>query len=364
MDPNFNPNATGGNIPGVDTIVVTSTDVYVGGDFFTIGGQPRLDLARLNPITGLVDGGRQSFDPDPLNGIAPSRVRTLQVSGDDVYVGGDFTTIGEAQGQIARLTKTGALTDFNPRIRDQPGAVLALAASNSTLYAGGLFFEMGGRPRLEYAQFTEALTPVSFDATDDANPASAVQPLADVQDRALFAVQWAGEDEGAGVRDFSVFSSEDGGPFTAWQTNTPATSAMFFGEDGRTYEFYSIARDLTGNVEVKRPLAEAATTVVVRADDGDGDGVPDGEDRCPNFDLSPTVIIDALDTGVANVLAGPAGCTLMDRILQAGSGARNRRVFVRRVDSLSRTWLPDALIDEQQAGAIRTAAAQMTLLPP
>ena len=266
LDPTFNPNATGGNIPGVDTILVTSSDVYVGGDFSTIGGQPRLDLAKLNPITGQVDGGRQSFDPDPLNGINPSRVRTLQVSGDEVYVGGDFTSIGgqarskiakisgttgdadvqfnanvsggssvgpgiseivlarstlfvggdfssiggaarnnvatlnpktgaevtgfnpnvtggvrpqvlaiavtdeevyiggsftqvggQPQGQIARLTKTGALTSFDPKIRDQPGAVLALATSNSTLYAGGLFFEMNRRPRLEYAQFPDTV---------------------------------------------------------------------------------------------------------------------------------------------------------------------------------------------------------------
>jgi hypothetical protein len=264
LDPNFNPNATGGNIPGVDTIVVTSSDVYVGGDFSAIGGQPRIDLAKLNPITGLVDGGRQSFAPDPLNGVNPSRVRTLQVSGDAVYVGGDFTSIGgksrnkiakisgttgdadvqfdahvsggsnvgpgifdivlarstlfvagdfssiggaarnnvatlnpptgaevtgfnpnvtggqrpqvfkvavtddevyiggsfthvsgTPQGYIARLTKTGALTPFNPKIRDFPGEVLALATSNTTLYAGGLFFEMDRRLRLKYAQFTQ-----------------------------------------------------------------------------------------------------------------------------------------------------------------------------------------------------------------
>lgn len=67
---------------------------------------------------------------------------------------------------------------------------------------------------------------------------------------------------------------------------------------------------------------------------------------------------------MANVLAGPAGCTLMDRIIQAGDGARNRRVFVRRVDLLIRTWLQDALIDEQQADVIRAAAAQTTLLQP
>jgi hypothetical protein len=264
LDPTFNPNATGGNIPGVDTIVVTDSDVYAGGDFSSIGGQPRIDLAKLNPITGLVDGGRQSFDPDPLNGINPSRVRTLQVSGDSVYVGGDFTTIGgqsrnklakisgttgdvdvqfdahvsggsnvgpgifdivlarstlfvagdfssiggaarnnvatlnpptgaevtgfnpnatggqrpqvykiavteeevyiggsftqiggTPQGYIARLSKTGALTPFNPKIRDFPGEVLAVATSNSTLYAGGLFFEIDRRTRLKYAQFRQ-----------------------------------------------------------------------------------------------------------------------------------------------------------------------------------------------------------------
>ncbi len=261
LDQNFNPNATGGHIPGVDTIVITSSDVYVGGDFSAIGGQPRIDLAKINPMTGLVDGGRQSFDPDPLDGVNPSRVRTLQVSGDSVYVGGDFTTIGghprnklakvsgttgdvdvqfdahvsggsnvgpyifdivlarstlfvvgdfpsiggaarnnvatlnpptgaevtgfnpnvtggqrpeifrivvtdeevyiggsfthvggTPQGYIARLTKTGALTSFNPKIRDFPGEVLALATSNTTLYAGGLFFEMDRRLRLMYAQ--------------------------------------------------------------------------------------------------------------------------------------------------------------------------------------------------------------------
>ena len=34
----------------------------------------------------------------------------------------------------------------------------------------------------------------------------------------------------------------------------------------------------------------------------------------------------------------------MDRISQAGAGARNHRVFVRRVDWLARTWLRDELI--------------------
>jgi len=242
--------------------------------------------------------------------------------------------------------------------------VLALAASSSTLYAGGIFVEIDRRPRLKYAQFPDIPAQVGFNTIDIATPMSEMQPLQGVEDRAFFAVEWAGEDEHTGVRDYSVFASEDGGPFTPWLTNTAATGAMFLGEDGRTYEFYSTARDLAGNVEAKEPIAETTTTVLARADDGDGDGVPDGEDRCPGSDLSATVVVDGSDTNVANVLAAPAGCTLMDRILKAEAKSLNRRQFARRVAKLAQTWLESELIDEAQAGAIQTTAAQTTLLAP
>jgi hypothetical protein len=242
--------------------------------------------------------------------------------------------------------------------------VFAIAASNGSLYVGGAFEETRGRPRLRYAQFEPYPTQVSSSRTDTASPTSAVEPLEGVQERAFFAVEWAGEDDEAGVRDYSVLVSEDGEPFTPWLTSTRATRAMFEGKDGSTYEFYSTARDLAGNVEGKEPEAEATTTVLLRPDDADGDGVPDAEDRCLDLDLSATVLVDGFDTGIANVLAQPSGCTLADRISEAGSGALNLRQFVRRVDRLTRTWLRHALIQEAQADAIRAAAARATFLAP
>jgi hypothetical protein len=47
-EPNSNPNATSGNIPGVDTIVITSSERLVGGDFSAIGGRPRTDLSKCS----------------------------------------------------------------------------------------------------------------------------------------------------------------------------------------------------------------------------------------------------------------------------------------------------------------------------
>jgi hypothetical protein len=100
---------------------------------------------------------------------------------------------------------------------------------------------------------------------DDAKPSSHVLPLATSQTAALFPVQWTGSDEGAGVRDYTIFVSEDSGSFNNWLVNTTATSGTFTGRVGHTYAFYSVARDNVGNQEAKSATPEAATQVPLSA---------------------------------------------------------------------------------------------------
>jgi hypothetical protein len=70
-----------------------------------------------------------------------------------------------------------------------------------------------------------------------------------------------GTDLGSGIQDFTIYVSDNGGPFTSWLVNTTDTFATFTGQPGHTYDFYSIARDLAGNVEAPKTAAEATTTV-------------------------------------------------------------------------------------------------------
>jgi hypothetical protein len=98
---------------------------------------------------------------------------------------------------------------------------------------------------------------------DDAKPSSHVLPLAASQTAALFPVQWTGSDDGAGVRDYTIFVSEDSGSFSNWLVNATATSGTFTGQVGHTYAFYSVARDNVGNQEAKSALPEATTRVVL-----------------------------------------------------------------------------------------------------
>jgi hypothetical protein len=76
-----------------------------------------------------------------------------------------------------------------------------------------------------------------------------------------FKVRWSGSDVGSGVQDYTIYVSDSGGPFTAWQTNGPATSATYQGQDGHSYGFYSIARDRVGNLEAAKSAAESTTSV-------------------------------------------------------------------------------------------------------
>jgi hypothetical protein len=69
----------------VEALTVRDDEVWVGGDFNRIGGQPRANLAVLDATTGTPSPLR--FDPDGV-------VETIATSGDTVYVGGGFRSFG------------------------------------------------------------------------------------------------------------------------------------------------------------------------------------------------------------------------------------------------------------------------------
>jgi hypothetical protein len=96
---------------------------------------------------------------------------------------------------------------------------------------------------------------------DNASPISHVSALPTTNSCPNFRVSWSGSDVGSGVQGFTIYASDTGGSFTPWLTNTTAAASTFIGAVGHSYSFYSIAADLTGNVEPAKTLAEASTTV-------------------------------------------------------------------------------------------------------
>lgn len=106
-------------------------------------------------------------------------------------------------------------------------------------------------------------TPVWSNIIDNSKPSARVNTLAPTQSSSTFDVSWTGADTGSGVFGYTVYVSEDGGPYTVWQFRTPDASAPFKGRPGKSYAFYVVAADAVGNYEdLPAPeTAEAATTI-------------------------------------------------------------------------------------------------------
>ncbi|MBI5504966.1 MAG: hypothetical protein HY899_09185 [Deltaproteobacteria bacterium] len=95
---------------------------------------------------------------------------------------------------------------------------------------------------------------------DKVSPTSQVDLLAAEQTSATFTVTWSGVDPGSsGVKDYTAWVAEDTGPYMYWQRFTPDTSAQFTGRAGKTYRFYTRARDWTGNLEDAPGQPDATT---------------------------------------------------------------------------------------------------------
>ena len=121
------------------------------------------------------------------------------------------------------------------------------AATNQNL-PGSDEYMIGGRPYI-------------LIETDTLTPTAQVEPLPPYSSR-VFTVRWRGGDDGSGIASYDVFYNVDGGPLTAWLTETVATSAPFTGTVGSTYGFAARARDRAGNVGPEPSEPQAQTTVV------------------------------------------------------------------------------------------------------
>ena len=125
--------------------------VYVGGQFSTIGGASRHDIAAVDPSSGAAT----AWDPG-----ADGVVQTLLPACGAVFAGGSFTHLGgSARARIGALDpSSGAALPFDPEANS---AVYGLALGDGVLYAAGQFSQIGGQPRARLA----ALDPAGGAAT-------------------------------------------------------------------------------------------------------------------------------------------------------------------------------------------------------
>jgi RHS repeat-associated protein len=200
-----------------------------------------------------------------------------------------FNVVIQLALDLATGTISASFQSLNPQTGLPPGAGAGfLPPEDGTGRGQGFFsYEIAPMPLLTTGTQLHNVAAVTFDtnapiATDQVDdedpskgndparqdpltidaglPTSHVAPLP-ADSVPTFTVSWSGEDDagGSGVGTYDVFVAIDGGPWTTWLTATPLTSAVYPGELGRQYAFYSIAIDNVANRENKSPVIEAQT---------------------------------------------------------------------------------------------------------
>ncbi|MCG8434312.1 MAG: PKD domain-containing protein, partial [Gammaproteobacteria bacterium] len=143
---NWAPKVAGGGFnTRINSITISGDTVFVGGLFGGIDGKYRNNLAAFaaaDPDDTDGDSVLLDWNPD-----VNSTVMVLTAQGDTVYGGGNFTSAGgEARNKLAAMSADGDLLPWNPNVDDGAG-VYALDISGDTVYAGGYFFKISGETR-------------------------------------------------------------------------------------------------------------------------------------------------------------------------------------------------------------------------
>jgi uncharacterized delta-60 repeat protein len=173
LDTAFNPIANGFGSTVITIALQADGKILVGGIFSTFGGQPRNQIARLNP-DGTLDTG---FDPGAFG--TNEGVISIAVQPDGkILVGGQFTTIGgQSRNNLARVDATTGLADsFNANADSQVDSVVL--QPDGKILVGGYFLNIGGQSRSHIARL-DAITALADGFNPNADNAArsiVVQP--------------------------------------------------------------------------------------------------------------------------------------------------------------------------------------------
>jgi hypothetical protein len=129
----------------INAIAINGSSVFVGGEFSTLGGKSRLNLAAFNS-----DGTISNWNPGADNAGNTANIQAITVSGSTVYIGGSFTYINTTtlRNNLAAVDLSGTPTSWDPNADD---TVRTLFVLGSRIYAGGDFTHMGESGRSHVA---------------------------------------------------------------------------------------------------------------------------------------------------------------------------------------------------------------------
>ena len=197
-----------------------------------------------------------------------------------------FHCIDPETGEWPDDPMAGFLPPFNPETEFEIGwvdfhvdPVAGLASGTQLSNVAYVEFDFAGdiydHPAPKVDPDVEPAEPAPWINTIDAGvPTSQIEALPFFTGNEVVTVRWHGQDEedGSGIASYDVYVSVDEGAWEPWLSDITDTEALFLGEPGHTYAFYSLATDNVGHTEIAPDTLDSQTTVVLQLGDLDNDG--------------------------------------------------------------------------------------------
>ena len=177
-----------------------------------------------------------------------------------------FNTVDPATGQAPTNPTVGFLP-INDANDDGQAYVSYTVQARAVVKTGDVVTAQASVMFDNQAPINTAVVSDTFDAT---TPSSDVLALPSQTNNPTFQLSWSGQDDltGSGISTYTIHVAEDGGPATVWLADTTLTNALFTGQLGHIYTFFSSATDNVGNVEAEHATPDTSIIVGHRADPG------------------------------------------------------------------------------------------------
>jgi hypothetical protein len=140
-----------GSAEQIEAMLVKDNTMYIGGQFTTVNGVSRKNLAAIDMLTGTV----LPWNPGATESTATfdnTRVTALEINNNTIYIAGIFLKVGglDRRGLAAVDATTGAVSAWNPGVGDGTSMdefALSLDVHNNALYVAGNFGTLAGESR-------------------------------------------------------------------------------------------------------------------------------------------------------------------------------------------------------------------------
>ena len=141
--PSWRPRVTGTDAI-VQSIALKNGRLFVGGNFSAVNGEPRQNLAEVDPV----DGSLKPFAPQVtyVNNTLPPTVNTMLMDNSRLYIGGDFNQVnGKSRGKLAAFSlSTGVLDNLWKPKTSRVVKDMEFDSTGETIIAVGRFASVKG----------------------------------------------------------------------------------------------------------------------------------------------------------------------------------------------------------------------------